>query len=58
VGGTPTATATCTAFRGMCGGTPDRLGVPVPVNGAVLAERVEWLAGLVAQMANQVVRGH
>ena len=57
-GATLTATATCTAFRGVCGGTPDRPGVSVSVGGVVLAQRVGWLAGLVAQMANQVVGGH
>jgi hypothetical protein len=55
VAGTLTATATCTVFRAVAGGTPDRPGVSVPVSGRVLAERVGWLAGLVGQMADQVV---
>ncbi len=53
-----TATATCTAYRAGCGGKPGALGVPVPVGGRVLAQRVGWLADLVQQMAAVVVAGH
>lgn len=50
-----TSTATCTAFRAVCGGRPAAPGVPVPVAGRVFAERVGWLADLVRVMADQVV---
>jgi hypothetical protein len=53
-----TATATCTAYRAVSGGTPDRPGVAVPVSGRLLGQRVGWLADLVRQMAERVVAAH
>jgi hypothetical protein len=53
-----TSTATCTAFRAVCGSRPDAPGVQSPVSGRVLAERVGWLADLVQQMADEVIAGH
>ncbi|WP_406079778.1 zinc ribbon domain-containing protein [Micromonospora sp. NBC_00858] len=53
-----TSTATCTAYRAVCGGTPDAPGVRVPVAGRVFAERVGWLADLVRGMADQVIAVH
>jgi hypothetical protein len=56
--GVLTATATCTAYRAVTGGTPDAPGVAAPVTGLVLANRVGWLADLVRLMADRVVAGH
>ncbi|PWR14743.1 hypothetical protein DKT69_06260, partial [Micromonospora sicca] len=50
-----TSTATCTAYRAVCGGKPDAPGVQAPVSGRVLAERVGWLADLVRGMADEVI---
>ena len=50
-----TSTATCTAYRAVCGGTPDAPGAQRPVAGRVFAERVGWLADLVRGMADQVI---
>ncbi|PWR09080.1 hypothetical protein DKT69_31810, partial [Micromonospora sicca] len=50
-----TSTATCTAYRAVCGGKPDAPGVQAPVTGRVLAERVGWLADLVRGMADEVI---
>jgi hypothetical protein len=53
-----TSTATCTAFRAVCGGTPDAPGVQARVSGRVLAERVGWLADLIKVMADEVIAVH
>ncbi|WP_346116241.1 hypothetical protein [Micromonospora coerulea] len=53
-----TSTATCTAYRAVCGGKPDAPGVQAPVAGRVLAVRVGWLAGLVRGMADAVIAAH
>jgi hypothetical protein len=53
-----TSTATCTAFRAVCGGKPDAPGVQAPASGRLLAERVGWLADLVGGMANEVIAAH
>jgi Putative transposase DNA-binding domain len=52
------STATCTAFRAVCGGRPGALGVQVVVSGRVLAQRVGWLSGLIGQMADELVSAH
>jgi hypothetical protein len=53
-----TSTATCTAFRAVCGGKPDAPGVQARVSGRVLAERVGWLADLIKVMADEVIALH
>ncbi|PWR09283.1 hypothetical protein DKT69_04000, partial [Micromonospora sicca] len=53
-----TSTATCTAYRAVCGGKPDAPGVQGPVVGRILAERVGWLADLVRGMADEVIAAH
>jgi hypothetical protein len=50
-----TSTATCTAFRAVCGGKPDAPGIQEPVSGRVLSQRVGWLADLVQAMANEII---
>ena len=57
-GGVVVCTASCTAFRAVCGGTPDRPGAPEPVTGRLLSLRVGWLANLTQAMADQVIAGH
>ena len=53
-----TSTAPCTAFRAVCGGNPHAAGEQIPLTGRVVAERVGWLADLVAGMADDLVDAH
>jgi hypothetical protein len=56
IGSGLTSTASCTAYRAVSG-APRSAGVQAPVGGRVLAQRVGWLADLVALMAAAVVAG-